>query len=256
MNDAELQALCEQLLDARSRQVPLRTAEWPRPSIEDAYAIQDRCARAAGWFPTGRPCAWKVGAPSRDATPTAAPLPDAGLLESGAAIPTTRLPRAGIEAELAVTLARDVPDAASIADGRPALEALIDRICVSIEIVDSRFAEAMSAPPACRLADLQLHSALVTGASVPFAPRDWAAQRCAVTLNGRPFADVRGSHPCGDPLWSLRWLLSHAAARCGGLRRGDLVTTGAWTGIVPVRPGDEVAVRFEGVGEALVRFAR
>ena len=35
-----------------------------------------------------------------------------------------------------------------------------------------------------------------------------------------------------------------------GLHAGDVVTTGAWTGLEIAKPGDEVTARFPGIGEA------
>jgi 2-keto-4-pentenoate hydratase len=47
--------------------------------------------------------------------------------------------------------------------------------------------------------------------------------------------------------------MRHVADR-GGLREGDVVTTGSWVGIVPVQLGDDVVARFTGIGEARVRL--
>ena len=44
--------------------------------------------------------------------------------------------------------------------------------------------------------------------------------------------------------------------RYGGLRAGDVITTGAWTGMHFVDPGAEIVARFPGIGEARVSFLR
>jgi 2-keto-4-pentenoate hydratase len=44
------------------------------------------------------------------------------------------------------------------------------------------------------------------------------------------------------------------ARRSGGLRAGDVVTTGSFTGVQLVQPGDEVSVMFSGVGSVSVRL--
>jgi 2-keto-4-pentenoate hydratase len=49
--------------------------------------------------------------------------------------------------------------------------------------------------------------------------------------------------------------VKHAAQRGHGLRAGDVVTTGAWTGLVEAKAGDTVTAKFPGIGEATVRIA-
>ncbi len=155
-----------------------------------------------------------------------------------------------IEAGLALRLGCDVDaDAARAFDAsRPA--EFVDALCVAIEVVDSRWTEGLDAPPLAKLADLQSHGALVHGAWVPFAPRDWAAQRCRTTIGARP-VDVRtGSHPMGDPTRVLGAWLRHATADGATLRAGTVVTTGSWCGMLEAAVGDAVEVAFDGIGVA------
>lgn len=256
MNPQILEDLARQLLLAREKEVPVRALDWPSLSTAEIYAIQDQCAQQGNWFRQGHPLAWKVGSANRDAQPNCAPLPDAGLIQSGSTVPRTRLPRLGIEAEVAIRLGRDVPGSGALGSSRTDIEALIDSLCVTIEIIDSRFVEGLDCPADRKLADLQVHGGLVIGEPIPFTSRNWASQRCVVSINSQIVADVTGTHPVGDPLWTTRWLIEHACRRFGAMRRGDLITTGAWAGIIPVSPGDSVEVRFEGLGQAHVRLAR
>jgi 2-keto-4-pentenoate hydratase len=48
--------------------------------------------------------------------------------------------------------------------------------------------------------------------------------------------------------------VKHAARRGQGLHAGDVITTGAWTGLEIARPGDEVIAKFPGIGEARLRI--
>ena len=122
-------------------------------------------------------------------------------------------------------------------------------MCVSIELVDSRWAEGLDAPPLAKLADLQSHGALVLGDWVPFATRDWAAQLCRVTIGDRPTVELRGSHAHGRP--GLR--AARLAAPCHAQRRsaaaGTVVTTGTWCGLLHAAAGDLVIAEFPGSGE-------
>jgi len=243
--NSHIQAIADALVHAR-RDRTVWSPDFSQPlSIEEAYAVQDRVASALGWFAARRPAAWKAGGPDRLTEPTAAPLPS--VRESGVRWPCTGQHALSVEAEVAVRFGRTPSTSVDIID-------CIDTMCVSIEIVATRLADGLHAPAAWKLADQQLHADLVIGAEVPFTARDWSSQRCSLSINGKVQLAVQGAHPCGDPLFSLAWLAQHAR-RCGdGLRAGDLVTTGSWTGITPVQPGDRVVARFDGIGEAVVEL--
>lgn len=248
--------LVDQLLQARRTGVALPVAGLPSTlTPEEVYAVQDACASRGGWFSGGRPRAWKLGVPDAQGEASAAPLPDAGLAASPARVPASSLPRPGVEAEVALVIGRDLPSAASVGASRADLEAVIESMCVSIEIIDSRFADHTRVAAPVKLADLQTHGGLVCGERVPFRVLDWKAQRCVLVISGETRSDTRGTHPAGEPLAALRWLITHAASRYGGLRKGDVITTGAWCGIVPAAPGSRVEVYFEGIGEARAELA-
>ena len=125
----------------------------------------------------------------------------------------------GIEAEIALRLGRDVDAALAATLDAAAATALVDAMCVSIELVDSRWAEGLDAPPLAKLADLQSHGALVLGDWVPFAARDWAAQSCRVHIGDAAAVEFRGTHAMADPAFVLPAWLRHAT-RGGTMVRG------------------------------------
>lgn len=246
------------------------TDGWAELSAADAYAIQSAVAAQLGWFPDG-PQAWKVGGTTDI---SAAPLPE--VLPSNATSPATWTLPAGqdevlIEAELAFRLvsAPPLPDAAdtpqaTLSDALACLGA----VCVSVELIGTRLAAGLSAPPNWKLADQGVHAGLLIGAEQPgaqllsFTPADWQAQACHIRVQGPSgpavLQEARGSHPAIPaglhPLHTLPWLAQHAAAQGGGLRAGDLVTTGAWL-VVKARRGDEVDVGFGGLPGVRLRIA-
>lgn len=244
-------ALVDQLLDARRTGRGVATAGLPSVLTDDeVYAVQDACALRGAWFAGGRPRAWKLGVPDAHGEASAAPLPDAGLALSPARVAASSLPRPGVEAEVALILGRDIEAPQSIGGARRELEAAIESMCVTIEIIDSRFDDHTRVAAPVKLADLQTHGGLIVGRAVPFRVIDWTTQRCQLIINGETRSDTLGTHPAGEPLAAMRWLIAHAAKRFGGLRRGDIITTGAWCGIVPAAPGSRVEAIFEGIGEA------
>jgi 2-keto-4-pentenoate hydratase len=128
-------------------------------------------------------------------------------------------------------------------------------MAVSIEVVDSRWAEGLQAPALAKLADLQSHGALVLGAWVPFdAARDWSRQRCTVAIGLAQPQVFTGTHAMGDPAWVLPAWLRHATRGGVTLPAGTVVTTGTWCGLPLAAPGDLVQVAFDGIGAARVQF--
>lgn len=239
------------LVDARRSGQP-----QPAPEVADAaeaYAVQRGVARALGWFAAGPAGHWKSGGPSRE-TATHAPLPTAGVLRSPADARALALHHRGIEAEVALRLNQAVDaDRAAVLDDASAA-ALVEAMCVSIEIIDSRWREAFDAPPLARLADLQLHGALVLGEWTAFAARDWSSQRCVLRIGNASARTFIGTHSLGNPVAVLPGWLRHATAGGEVLVAGSVVTTGTWCGVEHAQVGDAVEVHFDGIGDARVQF--
>jgi 2-keto-4-pentenoate hydratase len=241
----------EVLLTARSRRgvVPAFADELRPGSIAEAYAIQDGVADAIG--PIG---GWKVGAKDATAEPTCAPLCAAWIVASPATFERDRFTRHGIEAELAFTFARDLPPSRS-AYGERDVAAAIASVHPVIEVVDSRFADMQAADSLSQLADSLSHGALVVGPGIA-VPATFDVARQPVELRFGETLEFSGvnSNAAGNPLRLLAWLANHVAGRRGGLRRGDVVTTGSWSGLRFAAQRARVQARFPGIGEAGVDF--
>lgn len=247
MTSDRVHDVAERLVRARRehRQIDIEALGGELPSAA-AYRVQDAVAAAMGWFAATRPAAWKVGG-SPGGTPFAAPLPQEGVLPTPARFARNRFHAMLIEAEIAFRFGEGVGRGA-------AWTSWIDELVVTIEIVDSRIADGLRAPPGLKLADLQLHGALVVGSAIPRRAIDWSTLRAVVRRGGEVVADTRGGHPLGDPSVLLPWFVEHVAARGYDLRAGDLVTTGTWAGVVEATSGDTIDVEFEGVGRASATF--
>ncbi|HEX6136954.1 MAG TPA: fumarylacetoacetate hydrolase family protein [Casimicrobiaceae bacterium] len=239
------------LLQARATRSPLRTlpADARPQSTDEAYAIQDLVIAALG--PIG---AWKVGAKTPSAEPNCAPLCATWRVDAPARFAAGTFRLNGIEAELAFTLDRDLPARDRRYGRQEAVEAVAS-VHTAIEVVDSRFADIGEVDALSLLADSNSHGALVVGPGVPlsasFAVIDQVVE---LDSDGVRLASGRDANPAGDPFRLLAWLANHAAQRGGGLRRGQAVTTGSWTGLRFVQPGARVSARFPGVGEAVVHL--
>ncbi|MEO7246530.1 MAG: fumarylacetoacetate hydrolase family protein [Rubrivivax sp.] len=242
------------LAAARRRREPAAAGTAVLPDALAAYAVQDAVAAALGWFVDAPARHWKSGGPARDAVLTHAPLPPDGVWASPADAREWPFSSRGIEAEIALRLERDVSPAEAQALDANQAATLVDAMCVSIEIVDSRWIEGLEAPALAKLADLQSHGALVLGAWRPFEDRDWAAQECIVQISDKPPIRRRGTHALADPTFVLPEWLRHATRDGRSVAAGTVVTTGTWVGILSSQAGDHVCAEFPGIGQASVQL--
>jgi 2-keto-4-pentenoate hydratase len=224
------------------------------PTPDDAYLVQAALANELDWFADAPPAHWKSGGASRSAGMTHAPLPPAGVWASPARAGSWPFHLRGIEAEVALRLGQAVDAATAARLDLAGAAALVDAMCVSIEVVDSRWAEGLAAPALARTADMQCHGALVLSAWQPFVARDWAAQVCRVRIGAQAEQRFVGSLLVGDPLFVLPAWLRHATQDGQVLPAGTVVTTGSWCGLLMAQAGDTVEVVFDGLGEASLRL--
>ncbi len=213
----------------------------------EAHAIQDETTAQLGM----EIAAYKAMAPATgDAT--------RGLIYAGtvfaspAGIPARLVPQCGVEGEVAFVIRKDLPRR-STPYAREEIIAAVDAVAV-IEVAHSRFAPDAAISGLDKLADSISNGALVYGE--PNASwRDLALGTLPVTLtvNGQPVLSQTGGHPTGDPI-GVVVVLANMLRETTGLRVGQFVTCGSFTGLRYLNPGDTCAVTFEGLDEAHVVF--
>ncbi len=247
------QAVADALIHARRSGQVADATGLTLTDADQAYRVQALVGQALDWHSGAAPRCWKSGGPGREAPLTHAPLPPAGVWASPADASAWPFHWRGIEAEIALRLGQDVDAALAQRLTPETASSVIDAMAVSIEIVDSRWAQAQQAPALLKLADLQSHGALVLGAWQPLRAVDWAQQRCEVQIGAERLA-FTGTHSLGDPAWLLPQWLRHATRDGAVLGAGTAVTTGTWCGLPLAQAGDLVRVVFEGIGQAEVRL--
>jgi len=241
----------QRLVHAHRTREAVSTGDVALRTEEQAYRVQEKVF-AALW-PGARPAAWKAGGPSDKVEPTAAPIAPENLLASPATVPAAHMRMIGVEAEVAFRFAKDLPPRSRPYSER-SIAAAVGEVVVAIEICDTRLADWKKCSGVWKLADFQTNSALVAGSGTKAWHKiDFSRQRVEFRIGDR-FATATGGHSFGNPFRLLPWLVKHAAKRGRGLHAGDVVTTGAWTGLEIAKPGDEVVAKFAGIGEATVRI--
>jgi 2-keto-4-pentenoate hydratase len=241
--------LASRLVAARSH----GAAEWrdlPPLDTADAYVVQRKTLDALGAIG-----AWKIGLKADTGVSTHAPLPSSLLMPSGAILGGVPWRLRGIEAEVAVRLARDL-DAEDAQASDVRLLAAIDAMLPVIEVVETRLASWDAASATLKLADLLSFGALVLGQPRPPVPNfDPRTVRARVSFDGRSIADTLGGNPMGDVARLLRLLAQQTAGFARKPKAGDIVTTGSCTGMPFAPPGSHVQAVIDGLGEVELRFA-
>src|SRR5205085_114584 len=125
-----------------------------------------------------------------------------------------------------------------------------------IEVIGGRFVSAADVPFLSFLADNLGNRAYVVGNGVPLsALSEVNGLDCQVTLDGQPLYQAPAAHPAGDPLMPLLAYANAQSDHLGGLKGGQVVTTGSLCGVLPVRAPGLVKARLDKVGQVSVRFA-
>jgi 2-keto-4-pentenoate hydratase len=214
----------------------------------EAYAIQDAVAQRLGPIK-----GWKTGAPGPDAEPAYAPI--FTVIAGPGRFPAATQHLFGIEAEIAFRLARDLPKRDKPYT-RDEIVAAIASMHPAIELVDTRFADFAKTDALSKVADNQSNEALIYGPAIAgwqSLGLDLARPPIGVTVDGKLAAETTGNSG-GDPLRLLTALANHCTGRTGGLRAGDMVTTGSITGIIFAKPGTVVVGDFARLGTVRLEF--
>lgn len=223
---------------------------YPGPTPADmaaAYAIQD--AAIAAW--PDRVAGWKLGRinPPHDtaygAGRLAGPIFARNIWQAGAA--PTRFGVidggfAAVEAEYVLELGHDAP----VRDDWTAQAAadLVARCWIGVEIAGSPFAGINDHGPAVTASDFGNNAGLILGQPID----DWRARldglTCAMQIDGAEIGRGGAASIPNGPLDSLVFLLNLLTRRGRRLEAGQLISTGAATGVHAIRAGQSARADF------------
>ncbi|HVO87612.1 MAG TPA: hypothetical protein VMV45_03645 [Casimicrobiaceae bacterium] len=234
---------------------PMNTADVN--AIVDA--VTERLTREDGETIGG----WKIGfVYSPRQKPMICPLFESRLFPSPARVPRARVPSLRIEPEISFRLIRDLP--ARTAPYRPAEVADALVACPSLEMVDTRFdtqrrtLREMIDNPKSRLEAMADHN--TTGAYITAEGRadwqsfDFASMRVVMRTPSRVLVETIGGHAFVDPFLPCVVLVNEMRHR-GGVRAGELLVTGSFSGFFAVEADEPVTAEFEGFGSARATFS-
>ncbi len=205
---------------------------------------------------------WKIGfVYSPRQAPMICPLFDSRLFASPARVPLSLTPSLRIEPEISFRLTKDLPARERAYRAHEVAEVLV--ACASLEIVDTRFDTSLRSirqmldDKASRLEAMADHN--TTGAYITAEGRadwhdfDFAAMRMVMRTPQRVVVESVGGHAFSDPFLPCV-VLANAMRRTRGLRAGELLVTGSFSGFFEVEPDVPVTAEFEGFGVAQATF--
>jgi 2-keto-4-pentenoate hydratase len=242
-------SIARAFVDARRSGTPLADYPGPFPTeLEDAYAVQDAAIALQG-EPVG---GWKVGrinppldaryGTSRLAGPIFAPSIFAEE-SSPIAMSVFAGGFAAAEAEFLLRIGTAPAPGKTDYTLREAA-GLIDAVHAGIEIASSPYPGINARGPAVTISDFGNNKGLVVGRAINDwrdAVRDWPL---ALAVNGAVVGTGIGRDMLDGPLGAAAFLFNLSAARGVTLTAGQWISSGAVTGVHPVRPGQIVEARF------------
>jgi len=237
------------LLDARRSKTPIvdLPVDLQPTTMDEAYFVQDTMKEAYGEVG-----GWKIGAPTPEATPLFGPMPAAWIVESGSVLRGFRY--RGIESEIAFLLGADLP-VRTIPYTMDETVAAIASCHPVIEVVDSGLLDPTVAARLSMIADMQMHGGFVYGpAYTEWKSLDFKTESVVLAVDGVVRVEKTGSNTSGNLMRLLPWLANEGAARTGGLRAGQWITTGSWTGCLPLDAESSADVQFAHAGRVTLRF--
>jgi 2-keto-4-pentenoate hydratase len=236
--------LVRELARARAEARVLDIAPWRQSvrSIDEAYAVQTELAKMPGNAVRG----WKVTALTPEqqrgfgsTRPVAGALFGDHFHRAPATLTLSKFIATVIECEISFRLARDLPQRSTPYTDAEIADA-IDAIVPCYEFPDNRV--AADAPDLLKLADDMGNGAFVAGEPVmEWRKIDLSQIDIVLTHDGSEIARGPAARILGNPLKAVTALANAQPLPAGGLKAGQIVTTGTCTTPLPLQRGDYVA---------------
>jgi len=252
---ASAAAIARTFVEARHRAAPVRVYPGEMPAdLATAYRIQD----AAIGFWDDEVAGWKIGLVQTDLRADLGTDRIAGPIFARQVVhargsETVDLAVLGggfaaVEAEFVLKIGRDQDPTQRTWRADDAAE-LIGTVHIGIELAGSPFAEINDHGPAVTVSDFGNNSGLVVGAEVKdWRELDWRRAVAQTAIEGKPVGEGNAAVLPGGPLAALAFLLTHCAERGRPLRKGQLVSSGAVTGVHQIVVGQSAELSFGDFG--------
>lgn len=243
---------------ARTVLTPLDPAIRPGTEAEGS-AVQYALAGLVG---AASPVGFKIGATGRRMQEyLGLPGPAAGFMErqnvhrGTAALRFADFIRPGVECEVAVRLAKDLPP------GPCAREQAADAVgefVAAMEIVENRYDDLATLGTPTLIGDQMYHAAAVVGdqGGMDWHALDTGALRGRITVDGAVRDEGITADLMGHPFNCLAWLAASPVAACfGGLKAGQIVMLGSVVPPIWLTAPGTITVAFPPLPEVTLRLS-
>jgi 2-keto-4-pentenoate hydratase len=160
---------------------------------------------------------------------------------------------AAVEAEFVFRLGADAP-AGKLRWTQDDAAQLVGAMHIGMETAGSPLAQINALGPRVIVSDFGNNAGLVLGPAIA-GWREIASEDlvCETFIDGRSVGRASAAAIPGGPLASLAFLLEHCARRSRPLRAGQLISTGAATGVHEIEIGQSARIDFGAQGEIRCR---
>lgn len=242
--------LAAHFVEARRRARALTNYPGELPvNLEHAYAIQDAAIDQWG----DRVAGWKIGLIQPEhrarfgAGRIAGPIFRAQVqIADGGRVDLPVIPGgfAAAEAEFVLRLGRDAPRDKLEWTPEEAGE-YAEALLIGVELAGSPFAGINAHGPAVTASDFGNNSGLVLGDAVPeWRDIAWDQFTAETFIDGKSVGRGSAANVPGGPFAALAFMLENAAKRGRPLERGQLISTGATTGVHEIIAGQDARCDF------------
>lgn len=250
---------------AENRRAPAAFDGLPaavRPVDEvEGYAIQSALARQLSDTGMGPVAGAKIGCTTsvmqaymKIEQPCAGTIYGSGVHHDRAELPFTDYHRVGVECEIAVRLADDLPLSNRLL-GPDDVAAYVDAFLPAIEIVDDRYRDFRAIDTPTLIADDFFHAGCVLGEPVAdWREIDLAAAGGTMAIDGETVGSGHGGDILGHPLEALAWLANAQISQARRLPAGSIILLGSVVQTRWLAPGNKVDIEIEGLGRVGATF--
>jgi 2-keto-4-pentenoate hydratase len=250
------------LVEARRTGIPIK--ELPpdvKPLVAaDSNQIVNEVTRMLGHDIAG----WKITFLYKPREiPFQAPIYSHLMFSSPAKVPVSLTPSLFIEPEITFLLLADLPpreklyqaeEVASVVEACPSMEIVDTRFDMKYRTIRQRLNERATLVEA--FADNQTNGAFIIGPAVKnWRDIDFGATKVRMSADGKTIVETIGGHAFVDPFLPVV-VLANQFRRGTGLKAGQIVATGSFSGFFPVEIGQSIVADFEGVGHATAMFVK
>jgi 2-keto-4-pentenoate hydratase len=228
-----------------------------RLDLDEAYRVQlalvaQRCAR--GERIVGRKVAFTSrGTMTQFGVTESAfgTILSGGVFADGDAVPASRFPAVGAEAEIAFVLGEELSGpGVSMAQVLKATQGVVPALEIINLCITRTPWNAVEV-----VATNAVHGGIVLGGQItPLGGLDLRYEGMVAEINGEPVGSGAGVEVLGHPAASVAWLANKLSAFDLTLRPGDIVLSGSIIRMLEVKAGQAVKATFSRIGSVGARF--